>query len=109
MTEDEFNQLFIEVIDESLSTLGEAAKAAVYYHVEQKFGLTKEEIPRNVENFTEALEKIFGIGSKPIEVLFMQRLYLKVKSDCGPISYEEFTFPKYVDMIREKIVSKDKA
>ena len=36
MTEKEFNQLFLAVIDETLSVLGETAKAAVYYHIEEK-------------------------------------------------------------------------
>ena len=108
ITEQDFNRLFIDVIDETFSSLGESAKTAIYYHLEQKFNIKKDEIPRSVENFAQAMDMLFGIGSKPLELMFMQRLNEKVKAECGPIKPDDFTFEKYVDLVKQKVVSNDK-
>ena len=108
ITEQDFNRLFIDAIDETFSSLGESAKTAIYYHLEQKFNIKKDEIPRSVENFAQAMDKLFGIGSKPLELMFMQRLNEKVKAEYGPIKPDDFTFEKYVDLVKQKVVSNDK-
>jgi hypothetical protein len=108
ITEQDFNRLFIDVIDETFSSLGESAKTAIYYHLEQKFRIKKDEMPVHVDNFAQALDRLFGIGSKPLELMFMQRLNEKVKHECVPIKSGDFTFEKYVDMVKQIVVSKDK-
>ena len=104
-TEQEFNELFLASIDEALSSLGEGAKTAIYFHLEQKFHIKKQEIPYCLNSFVEALETLFGLGCKPLELMFMQKLHAKVKGKCGPIKPEDFTFPKYVNMVKQNISS----
>ncbi|MCW4010432.1 MAG: PAS domain S-box protein [Candidatus Bathyarchaeota archaeon] len=105
MTEQEFNRLFLEAIDETLSALGESAKTAIYFHLEQKFKIERDTIPRRVDKFTKALAKLFGVGSKPMEIMFMRRIHEKIKIDCGlPMKPEEFTLSAYVCMLKQEVV-----
>jgi hypothetical protein len=60
MTEQEFNELFIEAVDETLCALGEGAKTAIYFHIEKKFKIKKEDIPKKIESFTTALTGFSG-------------------------------------------------
>ncbi len=103
-TEQEFNELFLASIDEALSSLGTGAKTAIYFHLEQKFNIKKQEIPSRIDSFTEALEKIFGLGSKNLQVMFMEKLHVKLKGKCKSIKLQEFTFPKYVEAIKQTLV-----
>ncbi|XES77817.1 MAG: PAS domain S-box protein [Candidatus Bathyarchaeia archaeon] len=109
VTEDEFNQLFLEVIDETLSALGESAKTAIYFHIEQKFSIKRQDIPSRIDAFDHALNTLFGVGSKPLELMLMQRLHAKVKNDCKPMKADDFTFSNYINTVKQEFVTKTKA
>jgi hypothetical protein len=92
-----FEQLIAESIDESLSSLGPSAKQAVYYHLEKLFNIKKSEIPLKIEEFSIAIEDIFGEGAKLLEIQMMKRLHQKA---CTPFKYiptkEELVFTDYM-------------
>jgi hypothetical protein len=73
-----FENALLESIDEGLSLLGESPKQAVYYHLEKNFNMRRQDIPRKIDEFTEAIEKIFGAGAKIIEIQIMKCLFKKV-------------------------------
>jgi len=73
-----FERLLLKAIDEGLSTLGDSPKRVVYFYIERKFKIKKHEIPQNIEEFIDALEKIFGLGAKFLEILIIRQLYEKV-------------------------------
>jgi hypothetical protein len=75
----DFEQLLLQAIDESLSSLGESSRQAIYYHLEKNFAIKKEQIPEKIEPFEDALKRIFGIGADFIETLIMKRLAEKVE------------------------------
>lgn len=77
---EEFERLLLDAIDESLSSLGQSAKQAIYYHLEKSFKIKKAEIPLKIEEFTIAIEKIFGDGAKLLEIQMMKRLHEKGRS-----------------------------
>ncbi|MCW4005970.1 MAG: PAS domain S-box protein [Candidatus Bathyarchaeota archaeon] len=103
ITEPEFNELLLSVIDDVLSTLGEKSKHAIYQCMEKNFNIKQHEIPDRLDDFAHGLEEVFGIGSKPLEVMFMQKLYSKIQSDFGPIKPEDFTFLNYVGQIKKTV------
>jgi hypothetical protein len=74
----EFNEFVLEAIDEGLSSLGDSSKQAIYYHLEKNFRIKKPDIPNKIEEFANAMEKIFGDGAKLLEIEMMRRLYDKV-------------------------------
>ena len=99
-----FEEVLQDSIDEALSSLGEAVKTSIYFHLEHKFLIARQDIPFRIEDFSDALEKIFGLGAKRLELLIMKNLYEKV--NClyrweGPEwLVPDLTFKKYVELIR---------
>lgn len=73
-----FERLLLKAIDEGLSSLGESPKRAVFFYLEKKFSIKKRQIPYKTEEFVDALEKIFGLGAKFLEILILKQLYEKV-------------------------------
>lgn len=74
----DFKKVLLEAVDEGLSSLGDSSKHAIYFHVEKTFAIKKHDIPDKIEEFTEAIEKIFGYGAKILEIQMMKCLHEKV-------------------------------
>ncbi len=93
----------MDAIDEAFASLGVKAKRAIYLHLEEEFALTKRSIPNRVADFSDALEQIFGLGARQLEILIMQCLNAKVKANykwVGPNwLVPELTFEKYVALM----------
>jgi hypothetical protein len=101
-----FNEILLSAIDESLSALGENIKTAVFFHLETTYHLKKEQIPSNLEELSDALEQIFGVGARYLEVLFMQQVYLKIKENVNwvepELAFSEVKFTDYIKVIKDK-------
>ena len=99
-----FEEVLQDSIDEALSSLGEAIKASIYFHLEHKFMIAKQDIPWRIKDFSDALERIFGLGAKHLELLIMKNLYEKVNCSYrweGPKwLVPDLTFKKYVELLR---------
>jgi hypothetical protein len=78
----DFNLLLLDSIDEALLSLGESARQAIYFHIEK--------------NFQIALEKIFGVGARYIEILIMRNLCGRVGRSLELGKNEQLEFIKYV-------------
>ncbi len=100
-----FGQLLLDAIDEALCSLGESVKASIYFHLEDRFHIKRQEIPEKIEAFSDALEQVFGLGAKHLEILFMKNLHAKIGAYCEPVKPErnvsEMTFKNYVDLIEK--------
>lgn len=106
MPKRDFERFLIEAVDESLSSLGESSKQAIYYHLEKSFNIKKQEIPKNVESFVQALEKIFGLGANFIETLIMARLNEKVETSSKWHVSKELTLTEYVASTKRSFLAK---
>ena len=76
-TED-FELLLSEAIDEGLSLLGDSGKKAIYFYLDKQYDIKQHEMGARVEDFSVALEKIFGLGAVFLQTLILKRLYLKM-------------------------------
>ena len=96
----DFNDILLEAIDEAFCCLGETVKTAIYFHLEKEFGITRQEIPDRLEDFSSSLEKQFGIGARLLETTFMHHLNVKLKKaqngSGSDLLSPEFTFQEYV-------------
>jgi hypothetical protein len=101
-----FNRVLLKAIDETLSCLGESSKTVLYHHLETTFKIKKKEIPNKIDDFSKALESLFGLGAEILEIMFMKRLYDKVRAAGEPISCEwvvpEMKFKEYVDLMKQR-------
>ena len=99
-----FNELFIETADQVLSSFGESSKIAIYNRLEKDFKIKKQEIPYKINDFSKALESLFGLSAIHIENMFMKNLYAKVKGfDCFSCEMDvsKVGFRDYVCFMRE--------
>jgi len=98
-----FEEVLLESVDEGLSLLGESAKQAVYFHLEKEFKLNKKDIPYKIEDFTEAMENIFGVGAKILEIRIMRNLFKNMGYPFPyfrPHAQEYLEFTKYIESAR---------
>ena len=100
-----FTTLLLEAIDETLTALDENSKTAIYHYLAKAFNVNRQEIPDRGEDFSRALERLFGLGAKHLEILFMKSLYAKVGGGRARFSWEwvlrELTFGEYVRLMRQ--------
>jgi len=87
----------LEAVDEALSSLGDSSKEAIYFYLENTFDISRQDIPYKIEEFANAIEKVFGLGAKFLEIQIMKRFYEKV----GPVfkyfpEGEDLTFTEYM-------------
>ena len=106
MVEKDFDELLLEAVDEGLSSIGESAKQAIYFHLEKSFNIKKNDIPYKIEDFAAAIEKIFGLGANVLEVLIMKLLYEKVGRTVQLHEPKDFTFTAYVTAAKRSFLEK---
>ena len=96
-----FEEVLLEAIDEGLSLLGESAKQSVYFYLEKTFKMNRVDIPYRIEEFTDAVEKIFGSGAKILEIQIMKCLFKKVgyKFKHYP-KQKNLTFTEYIAAVK---------
>jgi len=97
----DFEELLREAIDEGLSLLGESAKQVVYFHLEKTFKMNRLDIPYRIEEFIDAIGRIFGTGAKILEIQIMKCLFKK--AGCT-IKYHpeqnDLEFAEYVEAVK---------
>jgi len=94
----DFKKLLLEAVDEVLSLLGDSSKHAIYFYLEKKFTIKKQDIPNKIQEFANALENIFGHGAKVLEIQIMKQLYEKVGHDFTYFpEKDDLLFTEYVE------------
>jgi len=103
-----FEKLLTEAIDEALTSLGESAKQAIYFHLENKFKIAKKDIPYRLEDFADGLEKIFGLGAHFIEILIMKSLFEKIGQPLEWNQSKELVFVEYMAAAKQSFLKREK-
>jgi len=103
-----FEKLLLEVVDDALLSLGASARQAIYFHLENKFQIAKKDIPSRLEDFTDGLEKIFGLGARFIEILIMKKLYEKIGQSLEWDESKELVFAEYITAAKQSFLKKEK-
>ena len=63
-----FEDVLLEAVDDAFSSLGENVKTSIYFHLEHKFIIPKQDILYRIDDFSDALERIFGMAAKHLEI-----------------------------------------
>ena len=104
-TRDAFCEMLGECIEAAFSSIGESAKIAIYTHLKNVFGIEKHQIPYRIDDFSDALEKIFGAGARNLEILFIKNIQAKAKIEYNWGSHEssssEFTFKEFIRVLKQ--------
>jgi hypothetical protein len=95
--------IILEAIDEAFLSLGEEARAAIYLYLEKSVGIKNQEIPFRLDDFQSALEQLFGVGSKYMEILFMKKMHSKLQTyyrwNMPSCVVPDLTFKDYVRLV----------
>jgi hypothetical protein len=98
-----FEAVLLEAVDEAFLSLGESVKASIYFHLEHKFIIPKQDIPYRIDDFSDALERIFGVAAKYLEILIMKKLHEKIACfyewDGPSWLVPDLTFSRYVELM----------
>jgi len=104
MSEEEFDRLLLEAVDEALFAMGKSSKQTIYSHIEQAFNIKRRDIPNKLDEFANAIEKLFGLGANCLKILIMKSLYEKVGRTVELRDAEDFQFTAYVAAIKQSFV-----
>ena len=99
-TEDEFKVAINETLDEVFSSFCNLDKEAVYLHLENAFKIKKQEIPFKIEGFADAIEQMFGVGAKLIEIRIIERLHKRIPEFVFFPKKGDVCFKEYVANLR---------
>jgi hypothetical protein len=104
LPQNNFSKILLSAVEESLSSLGDSPKQAIFFHLEESFKITKEKIPANLTEFTKALEGIFGPGASYLEKLIVKRLHQKLglRFENG----EPMDFLECVENVKKRLMYK---
>lgn len=110
MADKGFHKLLLDAVDGAFSSLGTSAKQSIYFHLETKFKVPKDQIPSRLEDFENGLENIFGVGTRFLEIMIMKNLYETMEPKGRTLKWgegKEFKFTDYVKTA-EQVFSKGK-
>ena len=117
ISENEFDRLLIEAVDETLSTFGEPVKNALYLNLKLNFDIEREKIPFKVDKFSDIIHKIFGLGANRLEFLLIKKLKAKLGANTKLFKYEDpssdwvmtdMSLKEYISEMREKFEATSK-
>jgi hypothetical protein len=96
----DFDSLFLEALDSTFSMLGDSNKQALYFHLKNSFGISREEIPQNIQVFANTLEQLFGQRALLLEAQIMEALHNKVPCFRLYLTRGELSFMDYLQSFR---------
>jgi len=99
-----FEKLLLEAVDSGLDSLGDSAKQAIYFHLENKFEIARKDIPQRVEEFADGLERIFGVGAQSLEILIMKELHERIGQRLKWNKNKELLFAEYIAAARSSFL-----
>jgi hypothetical protein len=100
MGKQRFEDLLLEAVDDAFSSLGTSCQKALYFHLEKTYNVKRNEIPYKLEEFADAIEKIFSVGASFLEIRIMTILYQKVGQIEHFLDREELVFTEYIAALR---------
>jgi hypothetical protein len=96
----EFGEVLLESIDDSLLILGEEPKNAVYQYLSTIQSLERKDIPDHLEDFQSGLKSALGGAARVVERLILRKLFQKIGSTFKESS--EYEFAEHVNEARRR-------
>lgn len=103
VSEKQLKSKSIQIINYSLSFLGENAKNAIFYHFMKNKKLnTIEDIIDYIDEFEEFIIGVFGYGATSILPIIINRLYNQFNVE--PHSFAQLSLAKAIKDIKQRMV-----
>jgi len=105
LSNNKFEELLLKVIDEELSSFGNCVKKKIYLYLNRTYKIRRQDIPCKISEFTDAIERIFGIAAKFLEIRMMKRFYQKFGDDRAYIwEKDDLLFTEYLQAAKSRNV-----
>lgn len=98
-TQNKLDKTILEAIDESLASFGESVRKNFYLQLQNDYHIEKQDIPSKIDEFTLAIEEIFGAGAKLIEMKIMETLHMKMQGFLYISKNKDLIFKDYMQSI----------
>ncbi len=98
--ENNFKTALTQAIDEVLTSLGENVKQATYNYIENKFEISKDQIPSILDEFTSGIESLFGNATVLVELKIMEKLQSKTTGFMYKSNGREIFFADYLNALQ---------
>ena len=95
-----FEMAVTESIDEVFTALGANVKQALYSYLENRYNMREEQIPSMIEDFAHAVESLFGVAAKLVELKIIERIQEKVKEFNYKPKSKELFFAEYLSALQ---------
>ena len=96
----QFGSAVLGAVDDGLLVYGEAVRHALYYSVEAKYHVKREQIQDRIEEFHKALVELSGYGGRVTERLITKSLYSRLGLDFT--EHKEWSLVEYVRHARKE-------
>ena len=90
----QFGSAVLGAVDDGLLAYGEPVRYALYYSVEAKHHVRREQIPDRIEEFHKAIGEVCGYGGRVTERLIAKSLYSRLGLDF--VEHKEWSLVEYV-------------
>jgi nucleoside-diphosphate-sugar epimerase len=101
-----FEKSLLDAVDGALACLGESTRLAIYSQLENDFNIKREEIPRKIQEFADAIEKIFGAAAKLFEIQIIKKLHEIAGNSFRYFPEQDLVFTEYVTAIKLSFLNK---
>lgn len=90
-----------ESVDEALSILGTESKQVVYDYLENNYSLHRASIPHRIDEFSKAIELLFGTAAIIIQTQIMKSLFKRINEPINMVGKpNELDFTRYIQSAR---------
>ena len=72
----------LESTDYGFSNLGDMKRTSICFHLELRFELRKKDTSGGIDDFSEAIERLFGLDTRLLEALIMKKSNEKISRRC---------------------------
>ncbi len=96
-----FDEAIEESVEAAFSLLGNSSKDKIYRHLENRYGLKKEDIPRHIGEFAHAFEETFGSVAKLLEIKIIEQLHSKYTKFSYSPRNEDIDFIEFINNFQQ--------
>jgi len=100
------NEVLMCAVERGLSTLGESVAQVVFYNLDRRYSLKRQDILRKPNRFVEALQAIFGSGAETIQKLIIRSICSTTGLDSK--SLRQLSLPSCIKEAQKALRAKQK-
>ena len=95
-----FDELIVSTVDEVFANFGEKTQQMLYTILASDYKIEKQDIPKKISEFANALEHMIGISALLIEINIVKVIHEKIPEFEWNINSRNFKFARYIESLK---------